>query len=88
MAKAVCFMIDEAEIACALVEGLTGVPRPQGLTAREALALLPGEDNERIKAASKAVALYVNGQIQEAMQVTVVLEANGVSSAEEKVTKQ
>jgi len=54
--------IDSAELACRIFEGMNGIIRPDGMTAREAMDVVKAEDMEvflRVMEAAKRAAEYL-----------------------------
>lgn len=50
--------IDEAELCCLIVEGMSGLRRPDGLSAPEALKSMDAETQEGARRAARKVMAY------------------------------
>jgi hypothetical protein len=59
--------LDQAEIICRMIEAFAQTPRPEGVTAEQAVALLPASERACWLRASEAAYAYVNEQMELAM---------------------
>jgi hypothetical protein len=73
MSKRAIFIaeIDSAELACRIFEGLNGITRPDGLTARQALATVDATDpgvHDRLMEATRRAAEYLTECVKSGKQ--------------------
>jgi outer membrane protease len=68
--KYVSIVLDQAEIALRIVEGLTGSERPDNLTPEQALGVFNDERREQLYYASKKVSEYFHEQMKAVIPTT------------------
>lgn len=62
--------LDQAEMAIRIVEGMTGAPRPVGMSAKDALEHLDENVQEQLHGASKMLAEYFFEQMKKVIPTT------------------
>jgi len=64
--SALVVVLDEKEVACAIVEGTVGVKRTAGMTAEQALQRLDPSSRTEVMQAAARVLDYVRAQVRNA----------------------